>query len=298
MKLVLLLFAFGLFSLTQTFTIPERKVASVNNQCTSDMSRDYVPRCWTKRSEAVVNVLLVHYGSEMDLIYLKEIGQLYQERFALANDKKIQIKILESLILPLKDMKRDLESIKAKIGGDDSKKGPKRLERLWYYYQDISIADEIHKELLKNPTSVELLKAADTVVVLSAPQIDGLAYLTGAFSLIEYPTEIAWKVDGGSTDYEDKYKLVDKMIHETGHLLGLDHPADHCTQILDLKQRLECCKSSPGGQDVVSYCRDRNAPNKDFFHKFTGCTQKYLTETTLPSLLSGGKRHFQEQNCL
>jgi hypothetical protein len=296
MRILCILLAVFLFGFTQILKKPVRKLASEKSSAVCDM-REAQPRCWKARSEAVIEILLVHYGSEMDEMKLSSIAKLYEERFALATAGKVKVHVHSQLILPLKEMKRDLESIKHKIGGGEENKSTKRLERLWYYYQDISIADEIESEL-QNSKVASSLAAVDAVVVLSAPQIDGLAYLSGAYSIIEYPTEIAWKLsDGGTTTYETNFALVDKMVHETGHLLGIDHPSDHC-QVADLKERAACCQASPSGKDVMSYCRARDSVSEKSYFVLSECTLNYLTETILPSILSGGQRLFQDQNCL
>lgn len=240
------------------------------------------------------------YGANMTTADVQRVEKLYKERFDLSTDGKIHLEVIDRIAVDLAPGTRDLTELRNKIKGTDSQRANDRLTRLWYYYNsDLhKITAEIQSELLKAGMK-SALDAADAVLVLSGPQFEGIGIATGGYALTEQPSEIAWGLaDGGATEINTDERLVDELLHEGGHLLGLDHTSQHCMDDkLSLKEREECCKTSPGAKDVMSYCRNRASVAGPNYFGYTACTKDYLEKVTLPALLNGGLRPFQEKAC-
>jgi hypothetical protein len=266
-----------------------------------NVAKVFDPECYTPRNIPVVEVFLVQYGEHgSTLAELQRAGDLLRTRFEASMSGALRLEFTGYAVIPLKTEKRDLASIIPMVGGDPAAKSPERLTRLWYYYnvEPMDLVKEIQAELLVAGYAPELGRS-DGTLVLSEPQFEGLGFTLGAFGLTEQPSEIAWRVpDGGSTDFQNDPRLVDELLHELGHVLGLDHAAKHCyDDSIPPKDILKCCRESPGGNDVMSYCRDRTAVNNTFFFGFTSCTQDYLANVVRPELLNGLGRSFQSKAC-
>jgi len=52
-------------------------------------------------------------------------------------------------------------------------------------------------------------------------------------------------------------------------------------------ERDACCATSPGKDDVMSYCRRRDKVNETFFYGFKECNLKTIKEKIVPAMLSG-----------
>lgn len=266
-----------------------------------DISKVYDPDCFNPRTSPAVKVFLVQYGKAgSTLAELQRIGALLKTRFEESLKHSIEIDFSGFAVVPLKQEVRDLTFVHSEIGGtDEAMKSTERMTRLWYYYnKDINqIATEIHGEMLLQgfaPT----MSGSDAILVLSEPQFEGLGYATGAFGLTEQPSEIAWSTsDGGLTDRANDPKVVDELLHELGHVLGLNHAATQCQDGSYPGTIAECCAKSPSGQDVMSYCRSRRKVSDTFFYGYTKCTQEYLMNVTRQNMLSGGPRIFQPTPC-
>ncbi len=278
---------------------PPQSRTDVGSDRSCDLSKGTAPDCFKERLTPVVKVLLTHYGSVESKTDLARIGALLKERFDASTDGILSLEIVDIAQIPLKNYKRDVSELEKAIKGDESKRSPERLRRLWYYYQNDPyglIIDEIQDELLKGGYR-NALAESDAVLSMTEPQFEAIGYASGAYGVTEQPSEVAWMTsDGGWTQMEIDERIVDELLHEVGHLLGLDHAAARCSE-LPYPESQKCCQTSPGANDVMSYCRDRSRVRGPFYYRYTSCTKDYLQNSTLPALLSGGKRPFQAKPC-
>jgi hypothetical protein len=80
--------------------------------------------------------------------------------------------------------------------------------------------------------------------------------------------------------------------------MGLDHASAACfADTMTGMARVACCRTSPGSQDVMSYCRNRTGVRGPYYFRYASCTKEYLATTTVPALLNGGQRPFQAKAC-
>ena|GEM_PF-2910497 len=268
-------------------------------QC--DLAVTDAPDCFYPHTTPTVRVFFMQYGTYSTVEDLKRVGALLAKRFAESTDNALQIEFVDYAVVPLAQYPRDLSALRAAIKGDAEQTSDERLTRIWYYYNkayngDDSIVQEIQQQVKKAGYNPELSKA-DAILVLSETQFEGLGYASGGFGIVEQPTEIAWAANGGSTQKYTDAQLADELLHELGHVLGLDHAAKECLNLPSARATLQCCQNSPGGQDVMSYCRDRSKVNDTFYYTYTQCTRDYLKTVTAPALLNGGPRVFQPTNC-
>lgn len=259
------------------------------------------PLCFRKHVTPTLKAILVHYGDHAANYDFEATKKLYVERFNREMKGILDLEVVDTALIPLKTRDRDLAAVAARVGGTDpALKTRERLERLWYYY--FSDADQMIKEissLLLETGHRSALEEADTVLVISEPQFEALGFATGGYGFTEQPSEIAWGLsDGGRTEWQTPARLVDELLHETGHLLGLDHASARCfAGEATPEERTACCEKSPGKNDVMSYCRIRASVKGDFYYGFTACSKKYVRKTTVPALLKGGARKFQPVAC-
>jgi hypothetical protein len=255
------------------------------------------PGCFEERRDPVVRAIMVHYGSAVGVADLRRVGALLVRRFKESTAGALELEIAEHRVIPLRPRARDLDEIAARIPGPPEKKDPARLVRLWYYYHSpASIADEVREEMAKAPGLKKVMKRVDAVLVMAEPQFEGLGYADGAYAITEQPVEIAWAGEGGGfTRFESDARVVDELLHELGHVLGLDHAAKQCNAA-EVEGR-KCCELSPGGQDVMSYCRVRSSVTESFYYGFTACTRDFLAGATRAALLGGGRRVRQAAAC-
>jgi hypothetical protein len=258
------------------------------------------PACFHSRLDPVIKVLFVAYGSNVQTADLLRIEKLFKERFESATENRIRVEFVDRGIIDLPARERDLTEVRAAIRGDDSRRTLERLIRIWYYhhFEYEQLTEELHS-VLRDSGLAPALAESDIVLALSGPQFEGLGYADGGMGLVEQPNEIAWgALDGGSTVSNPDEQLVDELLHETGHLLGLNHASARCyTDTMPVPERLRCCQASPGSQDVMSYCRDRSRVRGPYYFRYTSCTKDYLFTKTLPALLEGRERPFQEKAC-
>ena len=250
------------------------------------------PHFYKARTEPVLNIALVYYGSYYSMSDLERVQALLEERFFLSTDKTIKIKTAIKLIIPFKFQISNYPEYRQDYVTD-----PVRLQRLWYYDNVGSdILSEVYEQVLNND-----LTNIDALAIVTGAQFDGLGFADGRIAVTENPMEIAWGLpDGGSVDFVSDAKVVDELVHELGHVLYLGHAASQCFNSgLSNKESAECCEASPSKSDVMSYCRKRAAVDNEYFYKFEACNLKKIKEKIIPSMLSGGEWAFESgEKCL
>lgn len=244
------------------------------------------------RPEPVVRIQLGHYGPSANHPNRAQLAPLLEKTFHQATQGKLALKVLEEATLADVPQESDARYLPAGLVGrpgfDEA-----RLGRLAYYYRrNFNLAGFLHGLVQNNPL-------ADLLVFTTDAQFENIAYQSNRMILAEFPTEIAWGLpDGGRTEYSSSEQLVDRLIHEIGHGLGLLHSAEHCfqgdPQDPDFLAKMRaCCAASPSKNDVMSYCRDRQNPRP----QFTECSLNWLETQAIPRLLRGGAHRYQDQEC-
>jgi hypothetical protein len=254
------------------------------------LKNSIIPKCYHQRDSAVLKVALIYYGNSMKMSDLERIEPILKKRFHEASERNVQIEIIAKKVI--KFQKRMPKDFKFKKITDK-----KRLQRIWYYDNvGTQIMDEVYEEY-KKLESDEVLDELDSIVAITGGQFNGLGFASGRVSVTEYPQEIAWNLDdGGRVEYPSDYKMVDELIHELGHNLNLGHTSTQCTSPdLTIEQRNACCKSSPARNDVLSYCRDRDAVDESFMHGFESCNIEMIKDSIIPAMLTGGKWNIEDR---
>lgn len=256
-----------------------------------DLSQTMMPKTYLKRTKPILNVGLVYYGDFYTEADLDRVENLYKERFFLATDKAVSINVVWKKILPFKYQLIDYPDYRLNNITD-----PARLQRLWYYD---NVGPKVMKEVYEQLSSQ--LKQLDALVIITGAQFDGLGFASGRVAVTENPMEIAWGLpDGGRVEVQSDAKVVDELIHETGHVMFLDHASNQCQKPgMSYQQTLECCASSPARNDVMSYCRDRASVNEEKFFGFEECNLRNIKNKIVPAMLSGGAWNIADrEKCL
>lgn len=256
-----------------------------------DLSQTMMPKTYIKRSKPILNVALVYYGDYYTQIDLERVEKLYKERFFLATDSAISINVVWKRILPFKYQLIDYSDYRQPYVTD-----PERLQRLWYYDNvGAKVMKEVYDQLSYN------LKNLDALVIITGAQFDGLGFASGRVAVTENPMEIAWGLtDGGHVEIQTDAKVVDELIHETGHTLFLDHASSQCQKPgMSYQETLKCCEESPAKNDVMSYCRARASVDETKFFGFEECNRRTIKNKIVPAMLSGGAWNIADrEKCL
>jgi hypothetical protein len=256
-----------------------------------DLSQNMMPKTYLKRSKPVLNVALVYYGDFYTESDLDRVEKLYKERFFLATDKAVSINVAWKRILPFKYQLIDHPEYRLNNITD-----PERLQRLWYYD---NVGPKVMKEVYDQLSSE--LKTLDALVIITGAQFDGLGFASGRVAVTENPMEIAWGLpDGGRVEIQTDAKVVDELIHETGHVMFMDHASNQCQKPgMSYQDTLKCCAESPAKNDVMSYCRDRSSVNDEKFFGFGECNLRNIKNKVVPAMLSGGAWNIADrEKCL
>jgi len=248
-----------------------------------------MPNFYRPRNEAVLDIALMYYGDHYSEEDLERIRVLLEKRFYEATGEQIKLRTKLTLILPFKHLIQDHPDYRSGNITDIE-----RLQRLWYYDNiGINILSEVYKEMVKAPKEVKLSEL-DALATITGAQFDGLAYASGRVIVTENPMEVAWG-SGGWVEYVSDYQVVDSLIHELGHTLYLDHASKQCQKPgMTYQEKLECCKSSTSKDDVMSYCRNRDKVDENFYFSFGECNRTTIREKIVPAMLKGDKWKLQD----
>lgn len=251
------------------------------------------PKFYKKRSEAVYNIALIYYGDYYNMDDLTRVQELLEPRFFEATGKQLKLKTLYKAIYPFKHQIQDYPDYRQDYVTDIE-----RLQRLWYYdNMNAKVLKEAWEVTKDSPAKEVDLDKVDALVIISGAQFDALGFASGRVAITENPMEIAWGLsDGGRVEYVTDARVVDELIHEIGHTMFMDHASSQCQKPeLTLAERAECCKASPSGDDVMSYCRNRTKVDENFFYGFKDCNRRNLKNKIIPALLSGGEYKIQNR---
>lgn len=256
-----------------------------------DLSQTMMPKTYIKRSKPILNVALVYYGDFYTDADLERVEKLYKERFYLATDKAVSINVVWRKILPFK-----LQLMNFPDYRQDYVTDPARLQRLLYYDKvGMGVMKEVYEQLNTK------LKELDALVIITGAQFDGLGFASGRVAVTENPMEIAWGLEsGGRVEIQTDARVVDELIHETGHVLFMDHASNQCQKPgMSYQETLACCAESPAKNDVMSYCRDRASVNETKFFGFEECNLRNIKNKVVPAMLSGGAWNIADrEKCL
>lgn len=256
-----------------------------------DLSQTSMPKTYLKRTQPVLNAALVYYGEFYSEEDLARVAALLTKRFYLATDKSISLNVAIKKVIPFKHQLADYPEYRQDYVTD-----PERLQRLWYYDNvGYKIVNEVYAQVKGD------LKKLDTLLIVTGAQFDALGFASGRVAITENPMEIAWGLsDGGRVEIQSDAKVVDELIHELGHVMFLDHVSNQCQKPgMTYQETLACCETSPAKNDVMSYCRNRNAVNDEKFFGFEECNLRMIKNKIVPAMLSGGKWNIENrEQCL
>lgn len=259
----------------------EKKTETINNTLATSM----MPKFYKKRSSPTLNIGLVYYGDFYNDEEFAKVQDLLEERFELATNHLLKLNVVFRAILPFKNQIKDFPDYTQKNITDIE-----RLQRLWYYdNKNMSVVNEIYNEAKSHNMYGKDLSKLDAMAVVTGAQFNGLGFASGRIAVTENPMEIAWGLpDGGRVDIQSDAKVVDELIHELGHTLNLGHAADQCFgQGVTYDQVKACCALSENKNDVLSYCRDREAVDENHFYSFEACNLRNIEQKVIPAMLNG-----------
>lgn len=260
-----------------------------------------MPKCFAKRSEPTLKVLLLHYGSAMTTQDLLRVGELFKERVHKTTEENLQVEITGAITIPLGLNPTDFSEVLTHIKGERSDRSPARLRRLWYYYnRGVNVIADAYQAVKNIPEYREKLRGVDSLLITTEAQFNGLGFASGRVAIMAYPTEVAWALDdpANRTDYPSDGRVVDEWLHEFFHTMGLDHASAQCFPDVPVyndetyKASMRCCQASASKDDVLSYCRDRREAEGDKYFGLKECNLNLLKTKILPEILNGGRWEF------
>ncbi len=256
----------------------------------NDLSGGHTISNYNKRDKVVINTILASYGETTTLKDLERIAPKLIKRFQIATQSMIELSIKQTVVLNFKDHNFNKSKYK-NFPSDESRK-----KRIWFYYN--STPEKVAREsldLLYKKIGKKKTKGIDLLLLVSGAQFEGLGIQVGRVAMAEHPREIAWEAEGRGRVYHlTDAEIIDELIHEIGHFIGLGHASNICHG----KDALQnCCELSPSRDDVMSYCRDRSRVNEEFQFVFEACHLEKIEYFSVPQLKLGNKFKYSEQSC-
>jgi hypothetical protein len=263
----------------------ERREERVKSRRDDNLSKVSNPKFYSKRDKPILNIALVYYGDHYTEDDLSRVQALLETRFAKATAELVTLNIVVKAVLPFKSQLENFPEYRQQYVTE-----PDRLQRLWYYDNvGARIINEVYEQVKANPDLKPTLSSIDSLVIVTGAQFDALGFASGRVAVTENPMEIAWGLpDGGRVEFVTDEKVVDELIHEIGHVMFLDHASNQCQKPgMTYKETLECCKTSPAKDDVMSYCRSRAKVDAEFFYGFAECNLRTIKDKIVPAMLEG-----------
>lgn len=274
-----------------------KKDKSRGNNSNETLESNSMPKFYFKRDKAELNIAFVYYGDYYTEGDLSRVQELLETRFAAATNQLVTLNVVVKAVMPFKSNILDFPEYR-----QDYVTEPERLQRLWYYDNvGARIVNEVYEQVKANPTLKPTLKSIDSLVIVTGAQFDALGFASGRVAVTENPMEIAWGLEGGGhVEFVSDAKVVDELIHEIGHVMFLDHASSQCQKPgMTFKETKECCATSPGKDDVMSYCRSRGKVDAEFFYGFKECNLRTIKNKIVPAMLSGGAWNIADrEKCL
>lgn len=273
-------------------SVPSSQPAVEVTALNDNLSVGMMPKFYKKRSSPVLNIGLLYYGDHYTDEGFAQVQELLERRFEDATNGMLKLNVIFRAILPFKNQIQNFPDYK-----QDHVTDMKRLQRLWYYdNKDMSVVNEIYQEAKSHNLYGKDFSQIDALAVVTGAQFNGLGFASGRVAITENPMEIAWGLEGGgSVEVQSDAKVVDELIHELGHTLSIGHAADQCFgNGVTYEQTQACCAASENKNDVLSYCRQRNLVDENFFYGFEACNLKTIKEKVIPAMLNGGEWQLQD----
>jgi len=244
-----------------------------------------MPKFYRKRAQPILNIGLVYYGDYYKLSDLERVQKLFEKRFLAATGGTLSINTVVKAVIPFKHKIENYPDYRQEHVTE-----LERLQRLWYYDNvGINILNEVYQQSKATP-EIDL-DQLDALVVITGAQFEALGFASGRVAVTENPMEIAWGLpDGGRVELVTDARVVDELIHEVGHTLYLNHATEQCHEAgMSYAEQQACCAKSPSKDDAMSYCRQREKVNENFFYGFRDCNRRIIKERIIPAMLSGGQ---------
>ncbi|GEM_PF-2382548 len=273
---------------------PKVVIAPLND----NMAVSSMPKFYKKRSQAIFNIGLIYYGDLYTDENFSKVQDLLEKRFELATNGELKLNVIFRAILPFKNQIKDLPDYKFEqivqkepVLITEPVTDMDKLQRIWYAEnKGMSVVNEVYQEAKTHNLYGKDFSKLDALAVVTGAQFEGLGFASGRVAITENPMEIAYGHKYGRTEIQSDAKVVDELLHELGHSLSLGHATEQCfANGIDYKETQACCALAENKNDVLSYCRQRDMVNENFFYGFEACNMKTIREKIIPAMLKGGE---------